>query len=47
VAKFIALISLEGPIPAGYADQPAPDPADFGLPAEDDAPARTRSWART
>jgi hypothetical protein len=36
VAKFIALISLEGPIPAGYADQPAPDPADFGLPTEDD-----------
>jgi pimeloyl-ACP methyl ester carboxylesterase len=36
MAKFIALISLEGPIPAGYADQPAPKPADFGLPTEDD-----------
>jgi pimeloyl-ACP methyl ester carboxylesterase len=36
MAKFIALISLEGPIPAGYADQPAPNPADFGLPTEDD-----------
>jgi pimeloyl-ACP methyl ester carboxylesterase len=36
MAKFIALVSLEGPIPAGWADQPAPDPAMFGLPTEDD-----------
>jgi pimeloyl-ACP methyl ester carboxylesterase len=36
MAKFIALISQQGPIPAGYADRPAPDPAAFGLPAEDD-----------
>jgi pimeloyl-ACP methyl ester carboxylesterase len=36
MAKFIALISYEGPIPADYADQPAPDPAMFGMPAEDD-----------
>jgi hypothetical protein len=36
MAKFIALVSYEGPIPAGFADQPGPDPADFGLPAEDD-----------
>ncbi|HET9973775.1 MAG TPA: alpha/beta hydrolase, partial [Streptosporangiaceae bacterium] len=36
MAKFIAVISLEGPIPADYADQPAPDPAAFGLPAGDD-----------
>jgi hypothetical protein len=36
MAKFIALISHEGPIPAGFADQPAPNPADFGLPTEDD-----------
>jgi pimeloyl-ACP methyl ester carboxylesterase len=36
MAKFIALISLPGPIPDGYADQPAPDLAAFGLPAEDD-----------
>jgi pimeloyl-ACP methyl ester carboxylesterase len=36
MAKFIALVSIEGPIPAGFADQPAPNPADFGLPAEDD-----------
>jgi len=36
MAKFIALVSHEGPIPAGFADQPGPDPASFGLPAEDD-----------
>jgi pimeloyl-ACP methyl ester carboxylesterase len=36
MAKFIALVSHEGPLPSGYADQPAPDPAMFGLPAEDD-----------
>jgi pimeloyl-ACP methyl ester carboxylesterase len=36
MAKFIALVSLEGPIPADYADRPAPDPAAFGLPTEDD-----------
>src|SRR5271165_3358572 len=36
MAKFIALISQQGPIPADYLDRPAPDPAAFGLPAEDD-----------
>jgi pimeloyl-ACP methyl ester carboxylesterase len=36
MAKFIVLVSHEGPIPAGFADQPGPDPASFGLPAEDD-----------
>ena len=36
MAKFIALVSYPGPIPAGFADQPGPDPATFGLPAEDD-----------
>jgi pimeloyl-ACP methyl ester carboxylesterase len=36
MAKFIALVSHEGPLPAGFADQPAPDPASFGLPAADD-----------
>jgi pimeloyl-ACP methyl ester carboxylesterase len=36
MAKFIALVSHDGPVPAGFADQPAPDPASFGLPAEDD-----------
>ena len=36
MAKFIALVSYQGPIPAGFADQPGPDPAIFGLPAVDD-----------
>jgi pimeloyl-ACP methyl ester carboxylesterase len=36
MAKFIALVSIEAPIPAGFAGQPAPDPARFGLPTEDD-----------
>jgi len=36
MGKFIALTSLKGPIPAGFADQPPPNPADFGLPTEDD-----------
>ena len=36
MAKFIALSSLKGPIPDDFADQPAPDPAAFGLPASDD-----------
>jgi hypothetical protein len=36
MAKFIALTSLKGPIPAGFADQPPPNPGDFGLPTEDD-----------
>src|SRR5579859_699736 len=36
MAKFITLVSLEGPVPDDYADRPSPDPAAFGLPAEDD-----------
>jgi pimeloyl-ACP methyl ester carboxylesterase len=36
MAQFIAMVSLAGPIPAGFADQPAPNPANFGLPTEDD-----------
>ncbi len=36
MAKFIALVSYQGPLTPGSADQPAPDPAMFGLPAEDD-----------
>ncbi|HXC85778.1 MAG TPA: alpha/beta hydrolase [Trebonia sp.] len=36
MAKFIALVSQEGPIPDDYADRPAPDPAAFGLPTRDD-----------
>ena len=36
MAKFIALVSYQGPIAAGFADQPGPDPATFGLPTVDD-----------
>ena len=36
MAKFIALVSHKGEIPADYIDQPPPDPAMFGLPTEDD-----------
>ena len=36
MAKFIAIVSYKGPITADYVDQPAPDPAMFGLPTEDD-----------
>jgi hypothetical protein len=36
MAEFLTLVSPEGPIPEDNADRPAPDPAAFGLPAEDD-----------
>jgi pimeloyl-ACP methyl ester carboxylesterase len=36
MAKFIAFVGEQGPITAAYLDRPAPDPAAFGLPAEDD-----------
>jgi len=36
MAKFIAMVSFEGPFPADYLDRPAPDPAMFGLPTQDD-----------
>lgn len=36
MAKFISMVMTEGPLPASYADQPAPDPATFGLPTADD-----------
>jgi pimeloyl-ACP methyl ester carboxylesterase len=36
MAKFITLVMHEGPIPADFAEQPSPNPADFGLPTEDD-----------
>ena len=36
MAKFIQLVMRQGPLPDDYLDQPAPDPAQFGLPAEDD-----------
>ena len=36
MAQFILAVSHRGPITAEFAAQPAPDPAMFGLPAEDD-----------
>jgi pimeloyl-ACP methyl ester carboxylesterase len=36
MAHFIALVSLRGPVPDDFASQPAPDPAMFGMPTEDD-----------
>ncbi|HYI22320.1 MAG TPA: alpha/beta hydrolase [Candidatus Limnocylindrales bacterium] len=36
MAHFIAVVSHEGPFPDDYDKQPAPDPAMFGMPAEDD-----------
>jgi pimeloyl-ACP methyl ester carboxylesterase len=36
MAKFIAVTSVKGPIPADFADQPSPNPADLGMPTEDD-----------
>jgi pimeloyl-ACP methyl ester carboxylesterase len=37
MGKFMALVSLKGPVPADFADRPAPNPADFGIPAHEDA----------
>jgi pimeloyl-ACP methyl ester carboxylesterase len=36
MAHFIALVSHRGPFTDDWARQPAPDPATFGLPTEDD-----------
>jgi pimeloyl-ACP methyl ester carboxylesterase len=36
MAHFIAVVSHRGPFPTDYAKQPAPDPAMFGMPTQDD-----------
>jgi pimeloyl-ACP methyl ester carboxylesterase len=36
MAHFIAVVSHQGEFPDDYAEQPAPDPQMFGMPAEDD-----------
>ncbi|MEU8224764.1 alpha/beta hydrolase [Kribbella sp. NPDC048915] len=36
MAKFIAFVGFEGEVPSDYAQRPAPDPAMFGLPTDDD-----------
>ncbi len=36
MAHFIAVVSHQGEFPGDFAQQPAPDPAMFGMPTEDD-----------
>ena len=36
MAKFMAVVMHQGSIPADWASRPAPDPAMFGMPADDD-----------
>ncbi|MFE1230420.1 alpha/beta fold hydrolase [Streptomyces sp. NPDC059442] len=36
MAKFIATVSRKGPFSDAWREEPAPSPADFGLPTEDD-----------
>ncbi|SEQ83625.1 alpha/beta fold hydrolase [Microlunatus flavus] len=36
MAKFMALVMHDGPLPDDWLARPAPDPAAFGLPTEDD-----------
>jgi pimeloyl-ACP methyl ester carboxylesterase len=36
MAQFIAVVGYQGPMTLDFAAQPAPDPAMFGLPTEDD-----------
>jgi pimeloyl-ACP methyl ester carboxylesterase len=36
MAHFIAVVAHRGEFPADFAGQPAPDPATFGMPADDD-----------
>lgn len=36
MAKFIQLVGHRGPFTADYLEQPDPDPAQFGMPTEDD-----------
>jgi pimeloyl-ACP methyl ester carboxylesterase len=36
MAHFMAITSHRGPLPDDIASQPAPDPASFGMPTEDD-----------
>jgi len=35
MAHFIALVSHQGAVPAGWGEQPAPDPSMFGMPGDD------------
>lgn len=46
MATFIATTSHRGPIPAEFASMPAPDPAQFGMPAGDDGKRDDPLFAR-
>ena len=43
MAHFITLVSHRGEFTADFAQQPGPDPAMFGMPAEDDGSRTDRS----
>lgn len=45
MAKFISFVMFDGPVPDGYLDAPAPDPAMFGMSSDDDG-ARTNPLMR-
>ncbi len=45
MAKFIPFVMTDGPLPDDYLDQPAPDPAMFGMSPEDDG-SRTNPLLR-
>ncbi|MGI9030102.1 MAG: alpha/beta fold hydrolase [Ilumatobacteraceae bacterium] len=45
LAKFIALVMHTGPVPDDWTEQPAPDPAMFGMSSNDDG-ARTEPLIR-
>jgi pimeloyl-ACP methyl ester carboxylesterase len=36
MARFIRLVMVDGELPADFLEQPAPDPAQFGMPTDDD-----------
>jgi hypothetical protein len=42
MAKFIALVMYDGELAADYPARPAPDPAMFGMSADDDGTRPTR-----
>lgn len=45
MAAFIQFVMLEGPVPDGYLERPAPDPAMFGMSGDDDG-SRTNPLLR-
>ena len=47
MARFIGVVSHQGPFTAADSTAPAPDPAMFGLPAGDDGGRTTRCCSRT